>query len=143
MSMVSTQDLTPEEIQTVHNILERMKKGQSERSACDDEGISRFVFRHRALREQMGSKYAEALEALAASQVEKLEQTIEDMRSGVVDAAMARVEIDARKWFASKFLPRRYGESMNLKNDGGKFEGTPIFGGLSKASDKAESVQED
>jgi hypothetical protein len=30
------------------------------------------------------------------------------MRAGLIDAAKARVEIDARKWLASKFLPRIY-----------------------------------
>lgn len=66
----------------------------------------------------MGDHYARALEALAQAQVEALEKTIEDMRTGTIDASMARVEIDARKWFASKFLPKRYGDKLDVTSDG-------------------------
>ena len=38
------------------------------------------------------------------------------MRSGVLDAQQARVELDARKWFASKFLPKRFGDRLELDN---------------------------
>jgi hypothetical protein len=58
------------------------------------------------------------LEALAQDQVEKAEQVIEDMRNGVIDAQQARVELDARKWFASKFLPKRYGDKLDLEHKG-------------------------
>lgn len=87
----------------------------SERSACAEVGISRSTFRTTALRVNSGDHYARALEALAQDQVEKAEQVIEDMRSGVIDAQQARVELDARKWFASKFLPKRYGDKVHLE----------------------------
>ena len=29
-----------------------------------------------------------------------------------------RVELDARKWFASKFLPKRYGDKLDLDHSG-------------------------
>ena len=90
----------------------------SERSACAEVGISRSTFRTTALRVNSGDHYARALEALAQDQVEKAEQVIEDMRSGVIDAQQARVELDARKWFASKFLPKRYGDKLDLEHKG-------------------------
>jgi hypothetical protein len=40
------------------------------------------------------------------------------MRNGVIDAAQARVELDARKWFASKFLPKRYGDKAEVEHSG-------------------------
>ena len=90
----------------------------SEAAACREVGINRATFRAAALKVTAGDNYARALEALAQDQVEKAEQVIEDMRSGVIDAQQARVELDARKWFASKFLPKRYGDKLDLEHKG-------------------------
>jgi hypothetical protein len=102
----------------VRRVLELIEDGMSERSACAEVGISRSTFRTTALRVNSGDHYARALEALAQDQVEKAEQVIEDMRSGVIDAQQARVELDARKWFASKFLPKRYGDKAEVEHKG-------------------------
>ncbi len=96
----------------VNTVLDLIEAGQSETAACAAVGIPRSTFRSMALRVQAGDQYARALEGLARDQVEKIELTIDDMRAGVIDAAQARVEIEARKWFASKFLPRVYGSKV-------------------------------
>jgi hypothetical protein len=70
------------------------------------------------------NQYARALSALAENQVALLEDAIADMRGGKIDAQMAKVEIDARKWFASKFLPKRYGEKITQEISGP--DGAPI-----------------
>ncbi len=106
----------------VSKVLELIESGISERKACEKVGISRSTFRTTALKVGAGDQYARALEGLASDQIEKLEQTIEDMREGTIDAQMARVEIDARKWFASKFLPRRYGDKIDVTSDGEKIQ---------------------
>lgn len=98
--------------QKVRAVIDLMHEGNSESSSCEQVGISRSTFRTTALRVLSGDEYAKALTALAESQAEKLEQCIDDMRAGVIDAQQARVEIDARKWFASKFLPKRYGDKI-------------------------------
>ena len=102
----------------VRRVLELIEDGMSERSACAEVGISRSTFRTTALRVNSGDHYARALEALAQDQVEKAEQVIEDMRAGVIDAQQARVELDVRKWFASKFLPKRYGDKAEVEHSG-------------------------
>ena len=102
----------------VRRVIELVEDGMSERAACAEVGISRATFRTTALKVASGDQYARALEALAADQVEKAEQVIEDMRAGVIDAAQARVELDVRKWFASKFLPKRYGDKVDLEHSG-------------------------
>lgn len=102
----------------VKRVIELIEEGMSERSACAEVGISRSTFRTTALKVNSGDHYARALEALAADQVEKAEQVIEDMRNGVIDAQQARVELDARKWFASKFLPKRYGDKAEVEHSG-------------------------
>lgn len=95
-------------------VIELIAEGNSERSACAQVGINRATFKSTALAMGSAGHYARALEGLAQSQVELLEQCIDDMRSGVIDAQMARVEIDARKWFASKFLPKQYGDKSQI-----------------------------
>lgn len=102
----------------VLEVIARIEAGESERAACQAVGINRNTFRAAALKSTVAEQYARALEALAQDQIEKLEQTIEDMRDGKIDANMARVEIDARKWFASKFLPRRYGDKVEVSGTG-------------------------
>jgi hypothetical protein len=102
----------------VRKVLELVEGGMSENAACKEAGINRATFRAAALRVSAGDNYARALEALAADQVEKAEQVIEDMRAGVIDAAQARVELDVRKWFASKFLPKRYGDKAEVEHSG-------------------------
>lgn len=102
----------------VKRVIELIEDGMSERSACAEVGIGRSTFRSAALKTSAADHYARALEALAQDQVEKAEQVIEDMRTGVIDAQQARVELDARKWFASKFLPKRYGDKLDLEHKG-------------------------
>lgn len=107
-----------ERAEQVRKVIELVEDGMSERAACAQVGISRATFRTTALKVASGDQYARALEALAADQVEKAEQVIEDMRAGTIDAQQARVELDIRKWFASKFLPKRYGDKIDLEHSG-------------------------
>lgn len=100
--------------QQIARVIERMDNGESERSACEAESINRMTFRCQVVRYKAEGQYARALEGMAADQVVKMEQAIQDMRDGTIDAQQATVEINARKWFASKFLPRVYGEKLDL-----------------------------
>ena len=43
---------------------------------------------------------------------------VEAFQSGAGGLAQARVELDARKWFASKFLPKRYGDKAEVEHSG-------------------------
>lgn len=109
--------MNPERAKQVEDVIALIEAGSSENAACKEVGINRATFRAAALRAGAGDSYARALEGLAQDQVEKLEEAIEAMRDGQIDAAVARVEIDARKWFASKFLPKRYGERQVIAGD--------------------------
>lgn len=111
------QATTPDRPEQVRAVIELMEQGTSENKACSLVGINRNTFRSAALKNELADEYARALAALAQDQVEKAEQTIEDMRKGIIDAQMARVELDARKWFASKFLPRRYGDKLDIDSN--------------------------
>ena len=102
----------------VERVLARIEGGESENSACKAEGINRATFRSAALKHQAADSYARALEALAMDQIEKLETTIQDMRDGSLDPQIGRIEVEARKWFASKFLPKRFGEKVTQEHTG-------------------------
>lgn len=109
----------------VEEVIARIEAGESENAACLSVGINRATFRAAALKVGAGDAYARALASLAGDQVEKVEAAIQDMRDGKIDAQTARVEIDARKWFASKFLPSRYGDRQAIEHtgkDGGPIE---------------------
>ena len=99
-------------------VIELIEAGNSERQACEQVGIARSTFRQSISRHNLAAQYARALEALAHEQVEAMESTLKDMRDKVIDAAQARVEIDARKWFACKFLPRLYGDRVQQVHTG-------------------------
>lgn len=128
--VVTPETLTTEDrAKLVEKVIELMGQGWSERKACEMAGIARSTFRTTALRQGAGDQYARALATLANEQVQQVEQTIQDMRNGTVDAMMAKVEIDTRKWFASKFLPKMYGDKVDLTTNG-KDMPTPLLGGL-------------
>jgi hypothetical protein len=74
-----------------------------------------------------GDSYARALEGLAQDQVEKLEVVIQEMRERTITPEMARIEIEARKWFASKFLPKRYGDKLQHADADGEKLVAPTF----------------
>lgn len=108
----------PTNLEKVSIVLQLIESGESENAACKQANISRSTFRTTALRAQAGDSYARALEGLALDQVEKLEQTIQDMRDGTLDPQIGRIEVDARKWFASKFLPKRFGDKVTQEHTG-------------------------
>lgn len=116
--MPNTDTAPVDQAEQVQRVLARIEAGESERSACDAEKINRGTFRSAALKQGAADQYARATVALAHAQIEKLEQTIEDMREGVIDPAVARIEIDARKWFASKFLPKQFGDRVEQVHSG-------------------------
>lgn len=115
MAEVEKAVVTPEErAEQVDKVIELIESGMSENAACKEVGINRATFRNAALRNEADSKYARALFGLAQDQVEKIEVTIDELRSKKIDPQTARVILDNRRWFASKFLPRRYGERLEI-----------------------------
>lgn len=111
------QIVSPERVAQVQQVLALMEEGHSERAACMEVGIGRNTFRAAAMRANVADQYARAMVAMAQCQVDAIEQTIEDMRDKKITAKEANVEIRARQWFASKFLPRTYGEKLDITSN--------------------------
>jgi hypothetical protein len=96
----------------VKRVLKLIEGGMSKRQACATVGVNRSTFDSAVTRLNAADQYARATSTLAEEQINLMENTIEDLRSGRITSDMARVELDARKWFASKLLPKKYGDKV-------------------------------
>jgi hypothetical protein len=123
--------VSPERAAQIEAVIALMEDGKSENAACIEVGIHRNTFRSAALRHRAADAYARGLTALAHDQIVKMEEAIADARSKEIGSDVARLEIDTRKWFASKFLPKQYGDKITQEHSGP--DGGPIehkYGGL-------------
>lgn len=102
----------------IEAVLALIESGESERAACERVGINRGTFRSAALKYEAADHYARATEALARDQVEKLETTIEEMRNGEITPEIGRIEIEARKWIASKLFKPTWGDKIVQEHTG-------------------------
>lgn len=102
----------------IEQVLALIEQGSSERAACQEVGINRATFRSAAIRVGAADQYARATEALARDQVEKLEAVIEEVRSGKIPTEVAKIEIDARKWIASKLFKPTWGDKVAVDHSG-------------------------
>lgn len=116
-------DFTPE---IANEICERLAKGESLRRICeDDEGgflpSARTVHRWLASEEDWAlafrQQYAHARERQADFYAEEVIDIADctDGPSGVQrDPQRDRLRIDARKWYAGKLAPKKYGDKVAL-----------------------------
>ncbi len=117
-------------------ICERMACGESLRGICEDptmpgtSTVMRWLQKHSDFRDQ----YARAREAQADFYADDIvhlsDQDSVSRRTFVNDdgsvetltvdmVARTRVQIDARKWFASKIAPKKYGDRTQIEHGGG------------------------
>lgn len=99
-------------------VLKRIESGESENAACIAEKMNRGTFRSACLRVAAADNYARACEALARDQVEKLEVCIQEMRDGTLTPEQARIEIEARKWTASRLFRPTWGDKLSQEVSG-------------------------
>jgi hypothetical protein len=110
-------------------ICERLAGGESLRTICADEGMPSAVSVGRWLadesREEFRRQYARAREAQADYLADEILQIADDGRNDTYptengaavnhDAIQrSRLRVDARKWYAAKLAPKKYGEKMAI-----------------------------
>lgn len=105
--MARPSSYTPELADT---ICERIAKGEALHRLCDEQGMpsTSMVYRWLDAHEEFRDKYARAREMqadLLASQTVLIADEAED-------ANLARLRVDARKWYASKLMPKKYGDKI-------------------------------
>jgi hypothetical protein len=106
-------EFTPE---MANAICERIADGESLRKICVGDGFptKTTVFRWLAQQESFRAQYAHAREMQAETHLDGLV----DLADEATDPALARLQIDARKWAASKLAPKKYGDKLDLNHGG-------------------------
>lgn len=95
--------------------------GLSLRQACAKQGRpdKATFLRWMETDEQLRDQYARAREAQAETYAAEIIEIVDTEP----DAARARVRMDARRWVASKLLPKKYGDKVQV---GGDPDGAPV-----------------
>ena len=101
------------------SFIEMVSDGLSARKACAIEGMPSFMTISRWLRDdaEFRDKYRLAMELRAQKIDDDIDDAIEQMRYGELDAQQARVVIDTYKWRAAKLYPRFYGENQKVEHE--------------------------
>lgn len=119
-----------------NTICERLADGESLRAICADEGMppQATVFRWLAVNDLFREQYARAREAQADVLADETIAIADDGRNDWMEkigkdgeavgwqvngeaVARSRLRVEARKWFAAKLQPKKYGDRTTLAGD--------------------------
>ena len=92
--------------------------GQSLRQICDDRSMPSYSAVNGLLGRDV--EFRDRVDRARLAGVESLAEDIVRIADTERDPNKAKVMIDARKWLASKLMPRKYGERLELTGDLGK-----------------------
>jgi hypothetical protein len=98
-------------------VCEQLAQGKSLRSICQGPEmpniatVMRWVDEDDTLRAQYAHARERGIDAMAEATLDIADDLTEDANS-------RRVRIDARKWFASKLLPKKYGDKLDVEHAG-------------------------
>src|SRR5262249_15615671 len=122
----------------------RIADGESLRLICKDGRMPKrsTVFRWLASKRDFRDQYARAREAQADLLFDEILEIADNTKGDVVEVKQddgsivvranhanvhrARLQVDARKWIASKLAPRKYGDTQTLLTPGLDEDGQPI-----------------
>lgn len=94
-------------------ILTRLAQGESLRRVCADPDMPNRSSVLKWLNEddEFSSRYARACEARTEHLVDEMLEIADDAK---LDPQDKRVRIDTRKWLATKLLPKKYGDRVEV-----------------------------
>lgn len=100
-------------------ICSRITQGQSLRTigASDDMPGTSTIMKWLAQFPSFVELYMRARDMRSHARFESIDQVMQDLREGVIDANMARVMVDTIKWQCGKECAKRYGERLELAGD--------------------------
>lgn len=104
------------------DICAMIAEGRSLKSICSDEGMPHMstVFRWLGVHETFRDNYARARDAQADVFADEMTDIADFADMDAAAVAKARLQIDTRKWVASKLKPKKYGDKLGLTDgDGG------------------------
>ena len=103
-------------------VCEHIAEGHSLREACRLSGLEITKFLRLLTSEGRDGPttqhYMRARETRADARFERMDEIIEDLRIGVIQADQARVMIDAIKWQTGKEHSKRYGDKVEVEQTG-------------------------
>jgi hypothetical protein len=99
--------------------IELVSEGLSARKACASGKLPTFPTISKWLRDdgEFRDKYRVAMELRAQKIDDDIDDAIEQMKYGELDAQQARVVIDTYKWRAAKLYPKLYGENQKVEHE--------------------------
>lgn len=101
----------------VPKVFEEMAKGRSLRSICSEPGMPKeSTVRDWCDSEEYIAQYARAREKQAHSWAESIIDLADTATPE--DYQVVRLQVDARKWTASKILPKVYGDRQEIEHSG-------------------------
>ena len=93
--------------------------GMSVLKACQKQKVSQQSFYDKLEQQpELKDDYIRARERRGESFTQSIEDDLERLQNKEIDPATARVLIDTKKWFASKFYPKMYGEKQSVEVTG-------------------------
>ena len=95
----------------------QIESGKTLHGFAVESGMSDQVMRKRLRSGELHEKFIEAHQGRAVYHAQSIEGMVDRLEAGDVESDVARVSIDARKWLATKYYPRMFGErqEVNLK----------------------------
>ncbi|UOO77940.1 hypothetical protein LVJ85_05620 [Neisseria sp. Dent CA1/247] len=103
----------------VEKILSMLAEGASLESIClmEDMPSARTVYRWLDENEGFCQRYARAREMQADLYADQIIKIADDCQPEAAAVAKARLQIDSRKWKASKLAPKKYGDKLDVSAD--------------------------
>lgn len=104
---------------TAEKILSMLACGVSLESVCmmEDMPAQSTVYKWLAESKEFSERYAHAREMQADLYAGQIIQIADDCEPESSAVAKARLQIDARKWKASKLAPKKYGDKLDVSAD--------------------------
>lgn len=108
-------DYSPE---MADRILKKLSEGESVSQIClaSDMPNRSTVFLWSATHKEFSDRYLLALKGVGQICVDQLDDALRDMKQGITDPVVGKIEIDTLKWKAGKFYPRMYGDKQQIES---------------------------
>lgn len=98
------------------NICEKIANGRSLRSICAEDGMPpmKTIYRWLEANEEFRHQYARARDKQADYFAEEIIEIADSAEAESAAVSKAKLQVDARKWAASKIAPKKYGDKQEI-----------------------------
>jgi len=94
---------------------ECLSNGDKFKQVIEDQNIARSTFfKWKRENKEFSDLYVNVAQDKGELCIEEIDQTMQDLKDGIIDPSTANVLIQTLKWKASKFYPKMYGDKLDL-----------------------------